>query len=213
MKGVLIGLLLLLASPAAATQDGWPALYDVAGVASDDTLNVRNAPDAGSEIVGTITHDRAGIEVVLTNNTGTWGLVNIGEGSGWVSMRFMQRRPGQWAGNVPEIAQCFGTEPFWSFTNNQGVGQWSTPEESASFALSAGIPSQNRFDRFAFNGTKFDPTKDVLVEDQAFVFVAATECTDGMSDRRFGLTVDLYFNDLNDPGKSRLLSGCCTLAP
>ena len=98
-------LLFLLAGPAAATQDQWPALFDVSGVAPDDVLNIRAAPSASAEIIGTLAPDAAGVEVVRPDSRHGWGLVNTGEGSGWASLAFLVRRPGQWLGaEIPKPA-------------------------------------------------------------------------------------------------------------
>ncbi|MEP2426619.1 MAG: SH3 domain-containing protein, partial [Tateyamaria sp.] len=95
---VLAVVLCLWALPAAATQDAWPALYDVSGVAENDALNIRQAPDAAAPIIGSLTPDAEGIEVIRPDDHHGWGLVNSGEGRGWVSLRYLTRQPGQWAG-------------------------------------------------------------------------------------------------------------------
>ncbi|MBO6774261.1 MAG: hypothetical protein JJ897_01915 [Marinibacterium sp.] len=51
MKHVLLALAMLL-PVAASAQDRWPGLYSVIGVASNDVLNIRIAPDASSDIIG-----------------------------------------------------------------------------------------------------------------------------------------------------------------
>ncbi len=128
----LVILLACLAGPAVATQDGWPALFDVSGVAADDTLNIRSEPGTGGVVIGTLEPDAEGIEVVRPNPRETWGLVNYGEATGWVSLSFLTRRPGQWLGHVPEVRSCFGTEPFWSLSFDGDAITWSTPDETAS---------------------------------------------------------------------------------
>ena len=84
-----------LALPAIATQDGWPALHDVTGVSAGDALNIRERPDASSPIIGGLASDAEGVEVIRPNERLTWGLVNVGERTGWVSLLYLERRPHQ----------------------------------------------------------------------------------------------------------------------
>lgn len=55
-------LALCLAGPAAA-QD-FPALYNIVGVTSDDTLNVRAKPTSKSTVIAERAHDETYIEVL-----------------------------------------------------------------------------------------------------------------------------------------------------
>lgn len=119
MRPTALLLLLILAAPAHATQEYiLPTLFDVTGVAADDVLNIRQLPDADAPIIGTLSPDAKGIEVV--EDTGGWGRVNSGEGSGWVSMRYMAYRTDVWhEGALPDGFSCFGTEPFWSLKSGK----------------------------------------------------------------------------------------------
>jgi hypothetical protein len=56
---------------------------------------------------------RRGIEVIRRTR-GDLGPREHGERPGWVSLRYLARRPGQWDGAFPESRACYGTEPFWS---------------------------------------------------------------------------------------------------
>ena len=192
----LVLILVLLAAPALATQDGWPALHDVTGVAADDVLNVRAAPHGSAAIVGALAPDAAGVEVIRSSDDHRWGLVNAGEGTGWVSLTFMARRPGQWFGSTPALASCFGTEPFWTlgFESEGDAVTWATPEETrAGRLLSRPAPSNDR----RRHGL-------VLALDGLRVASVRTEtCGDGMSDREYGIAIDVI--------GERVLSGCCTL--
>lgn len=111
---VAVWLFLFACGPTSATTEGWPALFDVVGVSFDDVLNVRSSPDPDAEIIGDLAPSSKDVEVVRPDDTGNWGLVNSGEGTGWVSLAFLARQPGAWSGQFPDRAQCFGTEPFWS---------------------------------------------------------------------------------------------------
>lgn len=120
----------LLAGPVSAAQEYiLPTLFDVQDVAADDVLNIRETPDAMAPIIGTLAHDATGIEVMGTDRSGQWGRVNTGERGGWVSMRFLTYRSDVWQPEkLPAGLTCGGTEPFWSFTEQDGRLLWSTPE-------------------------------------------------------------------------------------
>lgn len=190
----------LLAAPAFATQDGWPAIYDVTGVSADDVLNIRERPDASSPIVGRLPPGTF-VEVIRPNDRQTWGLVNAGEQPGWVSLRYMTRRPGQWDGAFPEVASCFGTEPFWSLMREGDGLTFSTPETSETMTIVARSGSENRRDSFHMiaEGTG----------GQSVAILRTEACSDGMSDRAFGISVQLL---LGLGTEARQLSGCCTRA-
>jgi uncharacterized membrane protein len=189
-----------LAAPALATQDGWPAIHDVTGVAADDVLNIRERPDASSPIVGQLAPD-ATVEVIRPNERLTWGLVNAGERTGWVSLRYLQRRPGQWDGAFPEVAACFGTEPFWSLARDGDALTFSTPEGSEVFAITTRSGSQNRRDSFHMIAEGPGGPAVAILQTEA--------CSDGMSDRVFGISLQLL---LGLGPEARQLSGCCTLS-
>ncbi len=190
--------LFCFALPAQAFQDGWPALYDVAGVAADDVLNVREAPDAAAPIAGSLPSG-AVIEVVKPNEAGTWGQVNIDEGLGWVSLRFLARRPDQTDGKFPEFTSCWGTEPFWHLNRrgNQitysvlGLDQFDVPDEIVW--QQAAINHRHRYSFRAEN----------LVG-----FISRQYCDDGMSDFENGLELNFILMD-----EDLHLQGCCSIQP
>lgn len=201
MIRALVVLLTLWASTALATQDGWPALHDVTGVAANDVLNLRAAPDAGAAIVGTLPPDATGVEVIRPNPEQTWGLVNTAEGTGWASLTYLARRPGQWQGALPETLGCGGTEPFWSLDLTPGAilfGGLDLPD----LAFGAGLrqPAANRRDRWSFRAWS-DGTGITGI-------VINATCTDGMSDREYGLSLDVIL--ATGDGYSHY-AGCCAL--
>lgn len=202
-------LLVAAAVPALATQDGWPALYDVQGVAEDDVLNIRAEPSAGASIVGQLAHDAEAVEVIRPNPRQTWGLVNHGEGTGWVSLSYLQRRPGQWFGARPDPARCFGTEPFWAleFDASNEV-EWSlagTPPREGS--VTAEFSSTSRRDAHGFRiGLPMGEGGETR---EGVGIVMQQACSDGMSSREYGLRLELMLEAQEGPA---LYSGCCTLA-
>ncbi len=198
---VLAFCLLCLTAPCFAAEDRWPALYDVTGVDAGDVLNVRTLPNASAPIVGSLAPDATQIEVVRVNDTATWGLINIGETSGWASLRFLEWQTGQWDPTLPPVKQCFGTEPFWSLDLAGEVPTYSEPEGEISFLIDAEIPSANRTDRLAVRLSGDAET--------ALLVVSRGYCDDGMSDQEYGLQGDLI---RETPDGTVLLSGCCSLA-
>lgn len=188
---------LALALPVHATQDAWPALHDIAGIASDDVLNVRAAPDATSPIIGALPPGQTDVEVIRLDVETGWALVNLPEGTGWVSTRFLARHPGQWQGAFPEISTCFGTEPFWTLSVDGDTALFSTPEREAAGQIVARVGSAARRDRHGLLARIGDVALTGIV--------SARSCSDGMSDREWGLAFDAIHGD-------ELLSGCCSLA-
>jgi len=187
----------LLAAPLAAHEtvpEGYPQLVAVTGVDADDVLNVRASPGAWSEIVGTLAPDATGIEVVALD--GRWGQINTGERRGWIAMRYTTPLPDQPA--WPETFACFGTEPFWSLDVSAGTATFRPMDGAAASADLRGPATGATPGRAAY-----------LLDGGAgagTLVVRRSLCSDGMSDRRYGLSVDYV-----QTGSGALLSGCCSL--
>ena len=195
-----------------AQAESYPALFDVSGVGSDDILNIRADGDATSRVLGIFRPDTTDIEVLRANPDGTWGLVNVGEGTGWVSLAYLRRQPGQDDRSPPAIRRCVGTEPFWSLNIDPPRMTFATPDDPATDGLVAGLHrSTSRGDRFAFTGHLQSPDAGPL---EVVMAIRREICTDGMSDREFGFDVDMLVSDPDAADglrRSRLYSGCCTL--
>ncbi|MEL7252607.1 MAG: SH3 domain-containing protein [Pseudomonadota bacterium] len=196
---------ILFLIPAMAFGQTLPALYDVNGVAVSDTLNVRTGPSTQFDVIEKLAPDAEDLEVVDLDKTGEWGLINVKETSGWVSLKFMKRQAGQVEEGLPRAFACYGTEPFWSFT--------VAPDLSATFdePSDAGtrqtridalvvVPSANRTDRHALFG---DGGEQIFT-----TMVGHNQCFDGMSDRTYGLSIDLLVS--NQDGVN-VYSGCCSV--
>ena len=207
-------ILIFLATPAFATQDGWPALYDVVGVAQDDVLNIRSGPGAGFDIIGTLPPDAEDIEVIRPSDDFDWGRINLGEGAGWISLRYAVPQPGQWYGQFPAIRQCFGTEPFWSLAVDRPRIAFSAPDTPQMDGLISGQHgSTSRRDRFVYRGTLLSPDAGPL---DVTLAIRLASCSDGMSDREYGIDLDLLITDPDaEDGlyDATLLSGCCSIQP
>ncbi|MDF3349833.1 SH3 domain-containing protein [Sulfitobacter sp. KE34] len=194
--------LCLWALPVWATQDAWPALHDVSGVAADDVLNIREAPSASAPIIGSFAPDTQNIEVIRPDDHHGWGLVNTGEGSGWVSLRFLIRQAGQWAGAMPPVAHCDGTEPFWSFeVTGEALSYDAMAGGARDYRITQSGPAQGRRD--SFHMIAEGP------QGAAIATLTARACSDGMSDRAYGLAVNFLLQG-NDGWQHQ--TGCCSLS-
>ena len=185
-------------SSAFAAIETWPALYDVENVAADDMLNVRNMPDASAEIIGTLSFDATNIKVVEVDDERLWGRVNIPEGSDWVSLRFMEKHP-RWSGSFPPVTSCFGTEPFWDLTRTPARTELKLFGDTLeNVSETHELTSQVRLDHFG------------MAIGNSRAFITENQCSDGMSDNLYGLTIDVFTQIDGNPA---LLSGCCTIQP
>ncbi len=202
----LVVLLAVMAAPANATTDAWPSLQDVINVEPGDVLNVRAGPGTDFDVIGTLPHDAENIEVIRPDEDFEWGLLNIGEVSGWASLGYLAPHPGQWFGQFPNIRLCYGTEPFWSIRIDDDAIAYSSPESNATGHMTKRWTSTNMRDSHAFSfrlGAETGGTDIVAV-------LSERACGDGMSDRDFGIHIDLLFRDGANRG---LVSGCCSIQP
>lgn len=192
-----LALTLALAPPALATPEYvLPTLFDVTGVAADDVLNIRERPDAGSPIIGTLAPDATHVEVV--DQRDGWMQVNTAERSGWVNGRYLTYRVDVWqAGALPGGLQCLGTEPFWSLTAEGAELVLATPEGDSRMAL-----------RKVLDTGWFRDPRRAVVGDGITAVVTPAQCSDGMSDRAYGLEATVI---LGSGGAAQMLSGCCRL--
>lgn len=192
-------ILFFLAYGLAAGAQTVPALYDVSGVDVDDVLNIRSEPFGSADIIATLAPAAANVEVVAMNEAKTWGLVNFNERSGWASLSYLLRQPDQDEGAFPAITACYGTEPFWDIEFGDDTAVFSRlGEPTLSLIGLQKSRSANRVDRFS-------------VTSQPLVGTIQTQlCQDGMSDRAFGLSIEVL---TNPTGEIQHLSGCCTIQP
>lgn len=195
---------LALAVPVvAAEREALPALYDVSGVAADDQLNVRAAPDAGAEIIGALSHAQTHVEITATNDDQSWGRVNTGERAGWVSLAYMDRQAGSALPDAGAL-RCFGTEPFWSLDAVPGedIG-WSEPETTLPRLRADALrTAEGRFEPYVltFGGPGQGGT--LLIH-------PVETCSDGMSEQLYGLSGDVVLTGRAE----RAVSGCCSIQP
>lgn len=203
--------LLILAAPLQA-QTIFPALYNVTGVASWDVLNVRTQPSAKGQKIGGFGPNEKDIEVMALSADGKWGRVNTGEQAGWASMKFLTRQAGQteadWRDDfAPMKLSCSGNEPFWSLTLRPDRKLvYSSLNLSNGADLVGGFETVRKahYAKRGFYGWLDDATL-------GFTGVITNErCGDGMSDRDYGLSIDLVQTD--ETGAA-LVTGCCVISP
>ena len=190
-------LLAFLATPALG-EGALPALHDVSGVAADDVLNLRQAPNAQADIVSSLPSGATGIEVLAINEG--WAQVNTPEGVAFAKASFLARQPGLDWYSLAQPITCFGTEPFWSLGLNPQtrLAVLSDPAGDSFLTLPALWPA--------------DPLAPVAAVQLSNGFVTLTPqiCGDGMSDRSYGIAANLFLTAAD--GTPSRLSGCCSLA-
>lgn len=196
----------VLATPASATPEApLPSRADVSGVAAHDVLNVRAEPNARAAILGTLPADAKGVEIVHFDPTGQWARVSLGEISGWASGRFLVMDRTTWTpGKLPSGMRCHGTEPFWSLNEVDGRMSYAEPD---------GQPRDLELRRVLDRGMAEDAMRALIAGDDRGRVTAVVQpglCSDGMSDRDFGLSATVILDGGDQP--SRMLNGCCSVA-
>lgn len=205
LRFLLAGLLAALPLTGIA-QERLPNLYDVTVVETWDTLNVREAPDGKAKVIGTLPSNATGVELVGRDSAGKWGRVNLGEGSGWVALRFLKPQASVWKpASLPLALSCGGTEPFWSLDTDEGALSFTEPDQP-----DRRLSLRTVMDR----GIEGDPMRGMIAGDDKGRLTAVMQprqCSDDMSDRRFALAVTVILDGQDMP--SRMLTGCCSIAP
>lgn len=187
----------------------FPALYDVAGVAADDVLNLRAEPSAAAQKRGELAPNAVDAEVLRVSEDGRWGLVAMSESTGWAAMRYLQRQPGPDWDQSPTRLACSGTEPFWSAKLDAAKGQVFLDQmDSETLGLWFDWKAEADGRRGVIGMSLLGPAR------VGFATLTGQSCTDGMSDREYGIALTLFLKgvDGSSAGTSGF-SGCCRLAP
>lgn len=204
MSHRLAGMLLVLSAAVAAAQEPLPALHDVTGIPASDMLEIHALPDDTSPVIGTLSHDATAIEGILQSDDASWVMVNHGDRAGWVERSALERQPGQSSRGFLEVRQCLGTEPFWSLgIDERARATWSAPGKPVRTGAMPGVFKS------ANNRTVEGFTLVFRDDSRVYAILRRGLCSDGMSDRAYGIAVDLFLTQEN--GRSQLLSGCCSL--
>lgn len=191
---------MLLPMTALAQINDLPQLYRVDGVAAADRLNIRVQPNAAAPILGSLAMDAKNIEVVAKDDTLGWFLVNSGEASGWVSAKFMKPQATSWQqGKLPQNLRCFGTEPFWDMDFRNNTLTLAGPENPTQSLPIDFVKDRN----FEHDRIRVVKAGDLIST------ISAKSCSDGMSDRAFGLEIIT----IQTGAEQNLWVGCCSIAP
>ncbi|MCV2892552.1 hypothetical protein [Lentibacter sp. XHP0401] len=191
----------LAVSGAVVQAQNFPSLFDVEGVGTGDILYIRDKPSSKSSIIGAYEFDEKSIEVIREQDN--WGLVNYEEGIGWASLDFL--KPVELPSDYPAV--CFGTEPFWSSGKKQYEG---SPETWVTFEA-MGEDELNLLMKSTDGSLSSGDTTALFAENTSEFLVALVRreiCSDGMSDRVFGLSAEIV---IGQGENLRHVSGCCSL--
>ena len=194
--------------PGIAFAQNFPALFDVTGIADEDVLNIRLYSDPQAYILDSFPPDQTGIEVIALDISGDWGQINLDEGTGWVAMTFLTRvdQPTWEGGQTP--LHCFGTEPFWSLSLDPSA-------KTASYQLLGTEPEIGTITQFLIPAPGYLAELQVRFGD--FVLRDASFegkfCSDGMSDRLYGIRIDLTEHHEDPEQAPYQVQGCCSLLP
>ena len=199
---VILALSFFNANAALAGWADFPALYDVTGVALDDVLNVREGTGASYPVIETLAPNDRNIEIVQLSDDGKWGLIGYPGGSGWASMRYLARQPGQDGRGFPSSLGCGGTEPFWGLVfNGQSANYDMMGEDNQSFTkvwedTAVGMAPISYAVKLQGNGGDITAV------------IHRNLCNDGMSEMTYGFDIDVIFSR---PSGNSYYSGCCSL--
>ncbi|MFW2586844.1 SH3 domain-containing protein [Sagittula sp. SSi028] len=179
-----------------------PGYYTVSGVAQNDRLNVRAAPNAGSDIVSSLA---PGASVFVNGPaTGNWVSVSVNGQSAYVNARFLTRQSSQsgsqTANGFPLGVTCRGTEPFWTLSIADDRSVTYTELNSGAdpmVSLVQTTPASGGGYPFAFVAGPYTGSLD------------QQSCSDGMSDTSYSMTIS--FDRLLSGGVPGTHYGCCNL--
>lgn len=186
------------AGAAFAGADDFPARFDVIGPAAD----IRAAPQAAAPVLGQRGGDDRGVQVITASEDGAWAQIAYGDGAGWVPMDRLARQNAPSDQSLP--LRCYGVEPFWGLhLPAPFFAEFERPEHPEIPFQVTGTDDQlgpgGRTRLWTFMGDT--ASASLLMRHEA--------CTDGMSDRPFGLSA--AFTLIENTGAVHLRLGCCSL--
>lgn len=133
-----------LARPSAQSA-GTEGFFAVKGVAPNDVLNMRDAPN-GNQVVGKIPPGARGVVGLgpRVKDQGTWAQVRYGDVTGWVNVRFLapDARPADRAASRPAATGALGGDPAVRgrlFEGVWGHERWTLTIDAEQLAL---LPAQ-----------------------------------------------------------------------
>lgn len=195
----------LLGLSCAATTARAFETYQVTGVATGDTLSIREEPEEGakpaaSKAIGSIpanAKDVRGTGRSKMIGPQRWSEVSFKETLGWVNAKFLK------AADDPvdlkgETFHCAGTEPFWSVTLSPTEGEYSDPESKTMLTTERIQPSTARLFPLLYR------LKDPKGRPFTATVTHQNWCIDGMSEYEYAFEVLLS-------DEENFQQGCCVL--
>jgi len=165
-----------------------------------DHLNVRSGPSAKASDIGDLQPGTL-VEVTAMDTNVGWAQIVYGEWTAWVYGKFLteQETPLIADTDLPANMQCGGTEPFWSMAIKDGA--------QAEFQMMGGEPTS---ETITYAGKSSNHIlRQGLQTPQWSAFIEKRRCSDGMSDRQMGISIELISH--SQTGNPQHLSGCCSL--
>jgi uncharacterized membrane protein len=175
-----------------------PSIFKVSGLQEGDHLNVRSGPSAQAADIGDLKPGTL-VEVTAMDTNVGWSQIVYGEWTAWVYARFLEEveTPLMVGTDLPANMSCGGTEPFWSLTVDNG----STVE----FQLMGEV---SETESIAYSGKSANHIlRQGLQTTNWIAFLEKSQCSDGMSDRRMGISIEL----MSKGSVPKHYSGCCSL--
>jgi uncharacterized membrane protein len=177
-----------------------PAVFEVTGLQAGNHLNVRSAPSAKAGDIGDLQLG-AKVEVTAIDPSVGWAQIVYGEWTAWVYARYLEPvgTALMTGTDLPADMTCGGTEPFWSMSIANGatvqftkMGEPAGQVENITYAGK----SPNHILRQGLQTASWS------------AFIEKRKCSDGMSDRQMGISIELM-----STGKTPAAhySGCCSL--
>ncbi|MEM9792357.1 MAG: hypothetical protein AAF848_05395 [Pseudomonadota bacterium] len=178
-----------------AASAAWADIPGLYSVNPDAPRALRENPRATSVISDRLPDERDTVEVTELSDNGDWARILHGEGNAWMPLDALSALETT-GGRFENPLYCAGTEPFWTLrTENDALVFDEMGEPSANFEVQTRATSGNT------------TAHELAVADSLSVIVRAAACSDGMTDRSYGLSVNLVLRG----AQTQLLSGCCTL--
>ncbi|MBL1435895.1 MAG: hypothetical protein COB08_006820 [Rhodobacteraceae bacterium] len=202
MKLILIVIGLALSAVVAHAQSViLPDVFTVTGIASNDTLNVRQAPSGTSADIGDLAANER-IEVIALSDDGKWGEFIWQERNGWIAMRFLTPSPLPHLpdSEMPMGLSCSGTEPVWT--------AFILPDQTFEFTdrSDSSLETQSRPITQSTTAIGMQPYSFAFTAGEFTGVLDRAECSDGMSDRTYGWQLRVINPSSNG---LQLRSGCC----
>jgi len=178
-----------------------PAVFKVTGLQAGDHLNVRSGPSAKADDIGDLQSGSL-VEVTAMDTNVGWAQIAYGEWSAWVYARYLTsvETPLIQGTDLPAMMVCGGTEPFWSFNVKDGT--------HVEFKM---MGEASVFEPITYAGKSSNHTlRQGLQTAQWSAFLEKRTCSDGMSDRQMGISIELMSRETKQ--STTHLSGCCGLS-